>query len=172
MKEDRVHSKIIYVYFRAESDKLFEIPESIEVPQYSKVEWRLSLDKKFSEYLRYGEVFYSSVDKSIWKNKNEFYKFKGLTFTIYFNERSAFEWKKESLNMFSPLHLCSEAANHELEEIGIYREGTIKIADGIADTVGEYKYGVSVSKISNEESDDESIEDNLLYDEDPYIKVY
>lgn len=77
---------------------------------------------------------------------------KGLIFTVYFDKESPFGWKKESLRLYGdPLFPP------------FFLDKPIKLAEGTAENTGDFKYGVKVSAIDNDEP---------IYDEDPYIEVY
>lgn len=125
----------INVDFTSVTGKLLWIPELIRVPRGSIVAWNLRINL--------------SSRAPIFRD--------GLKFTVYFREDSPFDWKRESLRLppsrfFRPIGPFSSNIKEEVE-----------IAEGRAENIGEYKYGIRVSAGSNDES---------IYDEDPYIYVF
>lgn len=122
----------IDVELKLDSKKLIILPERIEVPKNSIIEWNI---KDFEEfYIR-----------------RKYYR-TGLLFNIYFDNESPFSWKKESLRLYGdPLFPP------------FYDRGSIKIAEGIAENKGDFKYGIKVIEIGNSDP---------IYDEDPYILVF
>jgi len=75
----------------------------------------------------------------------------GIIFTIYFEDESPFGWKRQFRQVY--------------EEIFYPRPfpDTIRLAEDVADRIGDFKYGISVSDASSGE---------ILYDEDPYLKIF
>ena len=122
----------IDIEFRPDSDKKLIIPETIRVPQNSVIEWSI---KELDE-ISYNKTYYRT----------------GLIFTVYFNKKSPFDWKKESLRIYGdPLFPP------------FYPFRQVKLAEGVAEIKGSYKYGVKVAEPGNSEP---------IYDEDPTIIVY
>lgn len=128
----------INVDFTYNPNKLLTIPERTEVPKGSKVNWNLRfpipiVDPIIDIYTLQQELF---------------------LFTLYFANTTPFDWKKESLRVI-PLR-----AN-----IPSFFSGSLDfpLAEGVAESTGEYKYGVKVSLAFNNES---------IYDEDPYLIVF
>jgi hypothetical protein len=113
-----------------EGQKLLKIPELIEVPKGSIVQWNI---KSFEEY------------KHILNRP-----FGSLIFTLYFENKSPFKWKRTFIQLFDT-HFES------------FYPKTFRLADDVADKKGDFKYGVSVFDAEQNEP---------VYDEDPLLRVF
>ncbi len=111
-------------------EKLLKIPELIEVPKNSIVQWNI---KDFEEYRR-------KMDRP----------FRSLIFTLYFENKSPFNWKRTFIQLFDP-------------HFGPYYSRTIRLAEEVATKKGDFKYGVSVFDAEINEP---------VYDEDPLLRVF
>lgn len=76
----------------------------------------------------------------------------GLVFMLYFDNKSPFSWQKESLRIIGGPRFPLFNYNQPM-----------KLAEGLAENKGDFKYGVKVSEIGKDEP---------IFDEDPYINVY
>lgn len=122
----------VNIEFTGELNKLLHIPEKIEVPQYSILQWNIvNLDKYFYE-------------SDFWR--------RGLIFTIYFNDKSPFPWRRQFVQ------LQDDPRFHPS-----YPYRIIRLAEEVADEKGDFKYGVKV---------DDGESNEPLYDEDPFLIVY
>jgi hypothetical protein len=110
-------------------EKLLSIPESIEVPQFSIVQWNIINFEKYREKTHRLE--------------------RSLIFTLYFDKDSPFNWKRNFVQLYD-------------FPFGPFYPKTIRLAEGVADVKGEFKYGVSVFDAEQNEP---------VYDEDPILKV-
>jgi len=135
----------INVEINLESEKILRVQERIRVPKNSSVIWNVKFSWNFFE-----ELYFSPK----WRLR------KGLIFTVYFSQETPFEWKRESLRLPSfrplpPFPPIFRLFRLETEEISI--------AEGVAEKEGEFKYGIKVSEVGNDEP---------IYDEDPYLIVF
>jgi hypothetical protein len=120
----------IDIELTSERQKLLKIPELIEVPKGSIVQWNI---KNFEEY------------------RHKLHRPSGsLIFTLYFENKSPFKWKRTFIQLFDP-------------HFGPYYSKTIRLADDVADKKGDYKYGVNVFDAELNEP---------VYDEDPILRVF
>ena len=106
----------VNIEFTGDREKLLRIPEKIEVPQYSILQWNIvNLDKYYFE--------------------SEFWR-RGLVFTIYFSDKSPFPWKRQFVQLredprilpYYPnriIRLAEEVAN----EKGDFKYG-VKVDEG------------------------------------------
>lgn len=123
----------VNIKFSSQSEKLLKIPETIRVPQFSIIQWNIvGLNKNLIE------------DSKFWR--------KGLIFTIYFDDKTPFRWKRQFVQVHDEPHFYPNFPNRML-----------RLAEDSADEKGDYKYGVRVSEAESDET---------LYDEDPLIIVY
>lgn len=76
--------------------------------------------------------------------------FGSLIFTLYFDNKSSFKWKRTFIQLFDP-------------HFGPYYSKTIRLADDVADKKGDFKYDVSVFDTEQNEP---------VYDEDPLLRVF
>jgi len=120
----------INIELTTERQKLLKIPELIEVPKGSIVQWNI---KNFEEF-----------------RHNWHRPFGSLIFTLYFENKSPFKWKRTFIQLFDP-------------HFGPYYSKTIRLADDVADKKGDFKYGVSVFDAEQNEP---------VYDEDPLLRVF
>jgi hypothetical protein len=122
----------IDIQFTPQREKMLIIPDKIEVQQFSIVQWNLlGIDKYYFE--------------------SDFFR-RGLIFTIYFNGKSAFSWRRQ----FVQLH-----GNPRF--VPLYPNRYIRLAEDVASEKGDYKYGIKVEGSESNET---------LFDEDPYLIVY
>jgi hypothetical protein len=120
----------IDIELTTERQQLIKIPEIIEAPKGSIVQWNI---KNFEEF-----------------RKNWDRPFGSLIFTLYFENKSPFKWKRTFIQLFdSPL--------------GLYYSKIIRLAEDVADKKGDYKYGVSLFDAEQNEP---------VYDEDPILRVF
>lgn len=114
----------------------FSLPRRVEVERGARIEWIIK------------EPF---VLEEILFSKRKFRR--GLKFTIYFEESSAFEWKSESLLVIGyPPHL--------------FVTFPIQVASGTAQNKGDHKYGLKLASMKDPQDTDPD------YDDDPFITVY
>ena len=134
--EDKKHQ--IYLDFDLNSENPLVLPEKVEVPLYTIIEWTISSMVNLEDFIRGNPKFRS-----------------GLSLTVYFETESPFEWKKESLKIIGdPLYYSFLSKTS--------KEYFFKIADGIAEKKGEFKYGLKASQLGEDEPE---------YDVDPIIIV-
>ena len=100
---------------------------------------------------------YSSIEWNIIYFEPDKWNFdalkRGLIYTVYFRKDSPFFWNRKSLHV-EGVPRFSQSFPEML---------TMKLAVGEAEKKGDYKYGVRISEDENDE---------VLYDEDPYIYVF
>jgi hypothetical protein len=119
----------INIEVNSNREKLLTIPEKIEVPQFSVVQWNIN---NFEDYLHKAAR-----------------PFRSLIFTLYFEDKSPFSWKRKFIQLYDP-------------HFGPYYSKVIRLAEDVADVKGDFKYGVSVFDADQNEQ---------IYDEDPYLIV-
>ncbi|WP_321370512.1 hypothetical protein [uncultured Draconibacterium sp.] len=123
-------------YIDRNTDKPFNLPEHVKVKQGSIIQWVIKDFRKWREFFHLRGGFES-----------------GIKFTVYFDNNSPFKWTKESSYILNrPIALRPEKMQH------------LVIASGRALFKGEYKYGLKLFSLKNQ--------DEPEYDEDPFIKVY
>lgn len=120
----------IDIELTTEKQQLLKIPEIIEVPKGSIVQWNI---KNFEEF-----------------RQNWHRPFGSFIFTLYFENKSPFKWKRTFIQLFDP-------------HFGPYYSKIIRLAEDVADKKGDYKYGVSVFDAEQNEP---------VYDEDPILRVF
>lgn len=122
----------VNIEFTGDRERLLRIPEKITVPQFSIVQWNI---------VKTGKYIFESA---LWR--------RGLIFTIYFNDKSPFSWKRQFVQIREDQLLKPN-----------YASIIIRLAEDVADEKGDFKYGVRV---------DESGFNEQLYDEDPFLIIY
>lgn len=124
----------VNIEFSEQQEKLIlKIPERIKVPLGSIVQWNIiGLNKHDNQLL--------------------LHQSKGLIFTLYFSDKSPFRWKRQFIQLHSPLLNFSYHPN-----------SIVRLAEEIADERGDFKYGVRVT---------DGLSDETLFDEDPYLIVF
>lgn len=126
----------IIIEFRA--DQGFNLPEHISVPLNSKLEWEIT-------------------DLNVNQSSRRFRQ-SGLRFQLYFLGDSPFNWQVQTTNIRYP-RPQSSGDGREMQLAPL----TQPLAVGVAQERGDFKYGVRVSDVENDE---------ILYDDDPYIHVF
>ena len=111
-------------------ERFLTIPEIIEVPKLSVVQWNI---------INFEENLY---------NKNR--HFRSLIFTLYFDNKSPFGWKRKFIQL------------HRLDYGPIYSK-TLRLAEDVAEKKGDFKYGISVVDAEQNEP---------IFDEDPLLRVF
>jgi len=111
-------------------EKLLTIPEIIEVPKLSVVQWNII---NFEDYLHNGNR-----------------PLRSLIFTLYFENKSPFSWKRKFIQLYDP-------------HFGPFYSKTIRLAEDVADKKGDFKYGINVF---------DAEQNKPVYDEDPLLRVF
>jgi hypothetical protein len=125
----------IKVEFRV--DRGLTIPEDISVPLHTQIEWEIT-------------------DMNVNQSTRRFAG-KGLEFHIYFPQSTPFNWYNQSTRMDYTRPISSGGQAFQLAP------KQQLLALGVAEEVGDFKYGIRVTDGSNGQE---------LYDEDPWIHVY
>jgi hypothetical protein len=144
---------LINVEVNLESKKMIRVEERIRVPKNSSVIWNLKLPEHFFE-----ELYYLK-----WTNQRRVQN--GLIFTVYFENETPFQWKRESLRFPSNRPIPASILDniYELYNRDQPERQEFLIAEGVAEKTGDFKYGIKVSEVGNDEP---------IYDEDPYLVVF
>lgn len=105
----------VNIEFTGERNKLLHIPEKIEAPQFSILQWNIvNLDKYYESDLRR----------------------RGLIFTIYFSDKSPFPWRRQFMQLSNDPRLLPyypnkiiRLAEEVVEEKGDFKYG-VKVDEG------------------------------------------
>lgn len=121
----------IDIEFTLNQENLVKIPELIEVPKGSIIQWNIK---------NFGESYYHRPNSS----------FMSLIFTLYFDNKSPFKWKRTFIQILDFPFKSS------------YLD-TIRLAEDIVGKKGDYKYGFNVF---------DPVQNETIYDEDPILRVF
>lgn len=75
---------------------------------------------------------------------------RSLIFTIYFDKESPFDWKRNFVQLYD-------------FPFGPFYAKNVRLAEGVAERKGDYKYGISIFDAEQNET---------IFDEDPIVRVY
>jgi hypothetical protein len=74
---------------------------------------------------------------------------RSLIFTIYFDKESPFDWKRNFVQLYD-------------FPFGPFYANNVRLAEGVAEKKGDYKYGISIFDANQNEE---------IFDEDPIVRV-
>jgi hypothetical protein len=125
----------IQIEFRV--DRGFVYPEHIRVPVNTRIEWEI-------------------IDLNVNQSSRQFFE-TGLTFELYFQNRSPFRWRRESVGFEYPRPTNTGGGLSPQ-----YAPMIKTLASAVAEEKGDFKYGIRVV---------DSINNSTIYDDDPWLHI-
>jgi hypothetical protein len=103
----------INIEVNSSEEKLLSIPQRIEVPQFSVVQWNIS---------DYGDYLYESNQRR-----------RSLIFTLYFEDKSPFSWKRKFIQLYHPYFILYYSTIIRLAEDVVDVKGDFKYGVSVFD---------------------------------------